>query len=80
MATDQPAPTTENTELTDSFDGYDIAFAEAVAEIIAIRAYLETDDYETALQAANDAEERLKPTLPNSYLEAPTDNKETQSE
>lgn len=80
MATDQPAPTIQHGELTDSFDGYDIAFAEAVAEIIAIRAYLETDDYETALQAATDAEERLKPTLPEGYLEDTTDNEETQSE
>jgi len=80
MATDQSVPTTQHGELTDSFGGYDIAFAEAVAEIIAIRAYLKTDDYETALQVARDAEKRLKPTLPNSYLQDSTNNEESQSE
>jgi len=52
---------------------YDVAFEEAVADIITIKALLMDNRPLEALQVANEAEERHKPDLPDHSVQMRTD-------
>lgn len=55
------------------FEAYDVAFGEAVADIITIKTLLMDNRPLEALQVANEAEERHKPHVPSIYMEEAKD-------